>query len=266
MKIVIAVAVHKPYRVPEEAPYLPMEVGAALRQEHLVLSNGEPMRRDDEGEQISAKNASWCELTAMYRLWRDAAPEAECLGLCHYRRYFSNGSFPDGAARYDRIMPRRGYEALMAGCDVLLPKKRHYFIQSSRGQYIHSHHERDLTVTRAVLAEKDPRYAAAFDRVMRRTSGHRFNMLVMRREPFMAYCGWLFPVLTEVERRLDTTGYSASDLRVFGYLAERLLDVWLEADGTELRVKECPVVNLESQHWPRKILSFLRRMLKPART
>lgn len=109
------------------------------------------------------------------------------------------------------------------------------------------------------------RYAEAFHRSLSRTSGHRFNVLLMRRAPFMAYCAWLFGVLAQVEDRLDTTGYTPSDLRVFGYLGERLLDVWLLTDGSGLRVKECPVVNLESQHWPRKILNFLMRMLRPAR-
>ena len=40
-------------------------------------------------------------------------------------------------------------------------------------------------------------------------------------------------------------------------MSERLLDVWLETNG--VRYTELPVVNLESQHWPKKILNFLKR-------
>ena len=56
---------------------------------------------------------------------------------------------------------------------------------------------------------------------------------------------------------MDITGYSANDQRVFGFVAERLLDVWIETE--QIGYQELPVVNLENQHWPKKILSFLKR-------
>lgn len=48
--------------------------------------------------------------------------------------------------------------------------------------------------------------------------------------------GW-FPLLDAAE--IDTTGYSARDKRVHGFLAERLLDVWLAQQ--DYRVKELSV-------------------------
>ena len=82
-------------------------------------------------------------------------------------------------------------------------------------------------------------------------------MLVMKREVLDAYCTWLFDILFELERRLDISSYSTNDARVFGFVAERLLDVWLVATGRSCA--ELPVRNLESQHWPRKIVNFLLR-------
>ena len=58
---------------------------------------------------------------------------------------------------------------------------------------------------------------------------------------------------------IDTTGYSARDKRVHGFLAERLLDVWLAQQ--DYRVKELPVAHLERQHWGRKIVAFLLRKM-----
>lgn len=58
---------------------------------------------------------------------------------------------------------------------------------------------------------------------------------------------------------IDTTGYSARDKRVHGFLAERLLDVWLAQQ--DYRVKELPVAHLERQHWGRKIAAFLLRKM-----
>ena len=259
MKIVIAVAAHRQTWLPEGELYLPMEAGAALRETHLTDGAGRLLTRDDVGPNISRKNAAYCELTVLYWLWRQQ--EADALGLCHYRRYFAGRRL---GPKRERLLTGQQAERLLRDCDCVLPKRRHYFIQSSYDQYTHAHHERDLLVTRQVLAQlPDSRYADAFDTVMRRTSGHRFNMLLMKRPLFEEYCGWLFGVLSAVEAGLDTGGYDAADGRVFGYLAERLLDVWLEVRRPAVR--ECPVVNLERQHWPRKILRFLRRMLRPAR-
>ena len=79
----------------------------------------------------------------------------------------------------------------------------------------------------------------------------------MRRDLLNSYCEWLFAVLFELENRLDISDYSTNDRRVFGFVSERLLDVWLETN--HVNCTELPVVNLESQHWPKKILSFLKR-------
>ena len=66
-------------------------------------------------------------------------------------------------------------------------------------------------------------------------------------------------MLGRLEERLDLTGYSRNDARVFGFVSERLLDVWLETEGVTYR--EVPVVFLENQHWGKKIAAFLRRKL-----
>ena len=241
----IIVAAHKPYRMPEDPVYLPVQVGA----------EGKPpigeWQRDDAGENISARNANWCELTGLYWAWKNL--EADALGLVHYRRHFKGAR---GIATGDEIA------AALAGVDAVLPKKRNYFIETNYSQYVHAHHAADLDETRKILAERHAGYLAAYDRTMKRTSGHRFNMFVMRREAADRYCAWLFDVLFELERRLDISSYSPNDARVFGFVSERLLDVWLETNG--VRFAELPVLNLESQRWPRKILAFLMRKLRGA--
>ena len=62
-------------------------------------------------------------------------------------------------------------------------------------QYVHAHHKEDLDVVQQILTDRYPAYLPAYAAVMGRTSGHRFNMLVMRRDILDAYCTWLFDVL-----------------------------------------------------------------------
>jgi len=239
----IVVAAHKPYRMPGDGVYLPLHVGAA----------GKPdigYARDDVGDNISTKNANWCELTGLYWAWKNL--KADAVGLVHYRRHFKGAH---GIASGGEL------EAVLETADVILPKKRNYFIETTYSQYAHAHHAVDLDATREVLLERDPDSLAAFDAVMQSTAGHRFNMFVMKRPFFDAYCAWLFDVLFELERRLDISSYSQYDARVFGFVAERLLDVWLAGtpQGRDARVAEMPVLHLEGQNWPLKAIRFLAR-------
>lgn len=241
----VVVAAHKPYWMPSDPAYLPVQVGAAGK---------EPIgfQRDDEGDNISSKNPNWCELTGLYWAWKHL--DADYLGLVHYRRYFAGGASLD---KRGRIATGDQLRACLEEAPAILPAKRNYFIETNYSQYAHAHHEVDLTTTRAILKERHPEYVAAYDDTMGRTTGHRFNMMVMRRDLLDEYCVWLFDVLGELEARLDISSYSNYDARVFGFVAERLLDPWVETRGVDY--VSLPVVNLESQHWLRKGASFLKR-------
>jgi hypothetical protein len=83
----------------------------------------------------------------------------------------------------------------------------------------------------------------AFDRVMAGRQLHLYNMLIAPAEEFDAYCRWLFAVLERVEQAVDMTGYTPYQQRLFGFLVERLLNVWVTHRG--LRVCELPVKNTE---------------------
>ena len=249
----IAVACHKAYWMSEDPVYLYLSVGDALRP--APIPGTVP---DSTGENISAKNASFCELTGLYWIWKNL--DEDVLGLCHYRRYFAQSRFGSGKKR---ILTGARARALMADTPVLLPKKRHYWIETNYSQYAHAHHAIDLDKTREILAQAYPDYLPAFDAVMERTSGHRFNMLLMRADVLDAYCTWLFAVLAEAEQRMDIRGYDAYNRRVYGFLGERLLDVWVETN--HVPYTELPMVFLENQHWLKKGTAFLRRKFRGER-
>ena len=233
------VATHKAYPMPDDAVYLPVQAGAAL---HPRLDYA----GDDSGVNISARNDQYCELTALYWAWKNL--DADAVGLCHYRRYFKQ----PGAKR---PADAAALEALLKEVPVMLPKKRDYFIETGTSQFVHAHGQAPLDALRAVLRERQPRFLPAFDRSMARTKGHRFNMLVMRKVQLDAYCEWLFGILFEAERRLG-----APQPRMMGFLAERLLDAWIETEG--LPYRELPVYHTEKVNWLKKGGAFLLRKVK----
>ena len=244
MKILIVS--HKPYPVPQAACYLPVEVGAALHDKPIP-----GFTPDDTGDNISERNKNYCELTALYWAWKNL--DADHIGLVHYRRYFVIRPFSK------QIAEEVDFQKALEKAPVVLPVKRHYWIETNYSQYIHAHHKQDLTVTRAILVKRCPEYLPVYDNEMQKRSGHRFNMFVMRRDLFDAYCAWLFGVLFALEEELDISDYDAYSARVFGFVAERLLDVWIETN--RVPYTELPVKNTESQHWLRKGTSFVLRKL-----
>ena len=250
-QIKIIIATHKAYDMPAAPMYLPLQVGSAI-------SEALPYTQDNSGPNISDKNRSFCELTGLYWAWMNL--DAEYIGLCHYRRYFAEKCL---GRKKSRILSEDAAVRLLRSNDVILPRKRHYWIETNYSQYIHAHHRQDLDKTRQILSEMSPDYLPAYDAVMQKTSGHRFNMLIMRRDILNAYCGWLFDVLFQLEARLDISQYDAVSRRVFGYVGERLLDVWMETN--HIPYAELPVVNMERQHWLRKGSRFLIRKWKGMR-
>lgn len=241
METVIAVAMHKPSAVPDAPPYLPVQAGAAI---HPPLG----VARDDAGDNISARNPLYCELTVHYWLWKNVT--ADVYGLCHYRRFFTNQAH---SRDLQDVLTPADVENALRGADVLVPRPRLYLIETNRSHYAHAHRESDLVHLRAVIAEGCPDYLPAFDRVMKRRWGRRFNMFIMRREAFLAYSSWFFGVLFALEKRMG------DDIppRTMGYIAERLMDVWLEKEKP--RFRQLPVLHTEGQGWPERIARFLLR-------
>lgn len=248
-ELTIAVASHKPYWMPQDDCYVPVWVGAAT-------TGGKPpvgwVCDDEYPGSISDKNASYCELTALHWLWQNTS--TQYAGLAHYRRHFARGPF--GSAK-DRIAHEDDFVKRLQRTPLILPKPRNYVIETNYSQYAHAHHGEDLDATRDVLAEKYPEVVRAWDTSMKRTTGHRFNMFVARRDVLDEWCSFLFDVLGELESRIDTTNYTDNDKRVYGFISERLLDPWVEANG--IAYTQMPVANLESQHWPKKVVSFIAR-------
>jgi len=211
--------------------------------------------RDNTGDNISSKNANYCELTGLYWAWKNL--KADYIGIAQYRRHFS---MKRHAKDRRDILTADQAKALLAGADVLLPTPRNYWIETNYSQYIHAHHKEDLDTTRQILAERYPDYIPVYDRIMKKTTGHRFNMFIMKREIFDAYCEWLFDVLFELENRLDISDYNENDRRVFGFVSERLLDIWLETN--HVPSKDIPYIFMEKINWVTKGAAFLSRKFK----
>lgn len=248
MSVRVIVAAHKAYRMPTDPMYLPLHVGKAGKDLDLGFQG------DNTGDNISEKNSSYCELTGIYWAWKNL----DCdVGLAHYRRHFRGKN--KGSDKFASILTGQEAEALLKDYPVLVPGKRKYYIETNYSHYIHAHPAEGLDMAFSYVSARSESYKKAVETVKNRTWAHMFNMFIMRRDTFNDYCSWLFDVLAHVENNLDTTGYDAYNSRVYGFISELLLDVYLEAN--HIPYHEVPVMFMEKQNWLKKGGAFLKRKI-----
>lgn len=230
----IYVMAHKPFEEISRPGYRVLEVGAACRtdQEHF----GDV--RDDEGETISIKNPSYCELTGLYWIWKNTADPVK--GLVHYRRYFGRHRRTNDPGEIISFHELTGF--LSGRYDIILPKKT-YYAEPAREQLLQCCSEKTLALLDDIMEKMAPSYMGAYRRFMNGGACTQYNMLAAGREIFDDYCTFLFPILSEMEKRIDLSEMNDYERRVFGFIGERLLDVWVLKH--HLSVKYLPTVETE---------------------
>ncbi len=254
--ICIAVASHKPYRMPDDSVYLPLHVGRALHPENID-SMGPGFVGDDTGENISNMNAQYSELTGLYWLWKNCS--ADYKGLVHYRRHFATTNLSKKCARdrFARIATEDDFQALLKKAPVVVPTARNYVIESVGLHYEHTMDgaAEQIAAVQKIVEDKYPRYASALHDQLSGTHAHMFNMFVMRSDFLDGYCRWIYPLLEEVTSCIGFNQYDDFGARYPGRISEWLLDVWLKTNG--IPYVEMHTTSPEPVNWPRKGCAFL---------
>lgn len=222
-KLVLLVAAHKvDNQTRRGGVYLPIQVGKAL---HPELNLG--FQSDNQGDNISERNASWCELTALYWGWKNLH-EIKYLGLNHYRRYFKN-------VNEDNI------DHLMSGFDMIVVKQSNPML---------SNHERPSNLSTVTTYEDYFLFADAFltihpeykkefiDYFYNSRASYPYQMFISTKERYDDYCEFMFPVLFEVEKNMRPHGYTRQK-RSIGYMGEYFLGLYISCK--HLKVRPIPI-------------------------
>lgn len=240
----ILVCCHKQDIFAKQPPFYPIQVGKAISNIDLNIPG------DDTGVNISSKNSSFCELTGMYWAWKNLK-DTDVIGLCHYRRYFDfyhqgRFGFPSTSfktADFDSInltIPDKIKKAVESG-SIVVTKPRYYRFPLYY-DYCECHISDDIRSLNIIIQKTQSKNIRdAFFKVFYQGNKLRhYNMFIMKWEQFNQYCSWLFPLLGQVENAIDISHYNPTQKRIFGFMAERLFNVWIVA--TNQRVIEKPVI------------------------
>ena len=190
---------------------------------------------NDNPDNISLKNSSYCELTALYSMWKNC--DADIQGLYHYRRYLTSK---------DRSQDRDNWQYLIHSSDVksialpeeeILRELEHndIILASPISSDVLSVEDmfrahcclKDLHTLRRIIEEIYPDYVSAMDHVLNIHYLSQCSIFIARRELVDEYCKWLFGLLAEFERRTSLEGYDPHHTRLYAYVTEFLLNVYV---------------------------------------
>lgn len=242
----IYIVTHKKFNQPKEPGYKSLLVGAY--KGHVF---GDVF--DDEGDNISQKNANYCELTGLYWMWKNCKDD-DIVGLTHYRRYFSN------SYSKTKILTYKDAEKYLKKNDIILPFIQHMPVSIKEHYCEESGLEKDLERIGKIIKDKYPEYYEDYNKFLDGQYTSFYNMFISKQEIFQDYCAWLFDILFELEKQVDYSDYNDYQKRIFGFLSERLLNVYVR--HKKLKVAYVGVIHTEeTQTLKKRVLTGLKRQL-----
>lgn len=267
----IAVCYHRPAYIPQGDCFIPMWCGKAVAEqitkEGSFLSAKEILwlkqhcLGDDEGDNISALNRKYSEVSALYWLWKNynRIGNPDYLGILQYRRLFlPDSSFfaPAKPDYYNQIYIESFSNEIQQKISLneqtlqnLLTKYEGIFAANDTGKtlryYQENHYSQNPKYYHEILNiinHSAPKFAEAATRYDRETWHAWSNCFVMKKEHFFAYCEFLFPILQKIDEfaKDDYDSLNTEQQRIPGYAAETLLGIY----WTYLKSQGCKFCNL----------------------
>ncbi len=258
-KTSIIVVTHKPikFELPDYYQWIQVNAEKNGRWDGYLHDN-------DINDNISIKNNSYCELTALYSLWKNS--DADIKGLCHYRRFLGNGIPVFHQMRHGlylrkeripfEVIKRKRIERLLKNKDILVPASIFPYPNTAHEDLLRFVYLKDINVMIDAVEAFFPDYVSALWKVLSSTNIHYCNMFIASKEVTDAYCSWLFDLLGKIENRIDISDYDPQHMRIFGYMAEVLLNVYIERH--HLKKGDLEQIQLDEQDTP---LSMKRKLV-----
>lgn len=200
-------------------PYTPIQVGKEL---HPDLDLG--FICDNEGQNISAKNPEWCELTALYWGWKNLH-DFDYIGLSHYRRYLDIDINCISKVLND-------YDIIVGDATNTPHPIAHGLIRAmSRDDF--------YIYLDTIVSMRPDAKEAVYHYFFETNKFIPFTMFIASKELFYEYCEFIFPILFEVEKRIKPHSYTRQK-RCLAYFGEWSLGLFITY--RHLNVKRVPIV------------------------
>lgn len=231
----------------ENPLYIPVRCGAVFDRENPMNIAG-----DNTGDNISERRMSFCEFTVQYWAWKNAA--AEYMGLCHYRRFLSFSSrrfktdefnmvyapiLTRGCKQKYGLLDAEAMEREIQGWDAIVseyapveriptPQGKQRTVRELWDAHVGVFFDQYAVNTMFELIDSmAPEYSHSARAYFAGTMHRGFNCYVLKKELFDRLCLFQYPIMFELERRLDTTGYTQTMLRTPAFIGEMLYGIFI---------------------------------------
>lgn len=192
-----------------------IEAGAALSDEKICDL------RDNSGDNISTKNATYCELTALYWIWKNENLP-QYVGLNFYSRIFDfkeTELFYILSSKVDVIVPE----------PVIVPA----IMESKKAGIDNNDFIGDFL--EKSIAKVSPSYLETYKIILKEGILAPSNIFITRKDIFHRYCSWLFAVIDCYENLLFQSSVTVPP-RHIGYIAEILQSVFFIKNSSDLNI------------------------------
>ena len=140
--------------------------------------------------------------------------------------------------RYDELTD------LLKNYDIILPKPSALKQTAENEIKIKCCDNETFNKLREIVNNNHSDYLNEFDTFFKQNKVSLFNMMFCKAELFDSYCEWLFSILFDLEKCVDMTNFTDYQKRLYGFLSERLLNIWVKKE--RLKVKHLSVINTET--------------------
>lgn len=217
-KTTIYIATHKSFFPPLHFIYKPI-ISGSVQQNFCYL-------KDNKGKNISNKNPFYAELTVLYWIWKN--DNSKYVGLTHYHRYFAK----------EKLIGRKEIQSILENFDVIVPTPI-YLEPNIKEQYASVHYKDDFYLACQEIIKRDRTYKQAVEETLNEQKFYAYNMFIAQKAFLDKYASFLFPILFFLEKQIPYLNYSDYNQRVFGFIAERIFNIYLKRQN--ILIYEYPV-------------------------
>ena len=276
----IFVAYHKPASILEEDFIIPIHAGRSCTKEHKDSTSVKEkdlaflreMEGDDTGDNISDRNNEFNECSMLYWVWKNVdLDHLDFVGLFQYRRQLIlNDVFDKAKNNFEKKVYKcvhfkkigKGFGAkigvteeniinLLHQYDCIVPYSTDLAAMNISSSYedwvrkIPGVHVNDLVALEELVSKMYPEMAKAFNEYLNAPKKKMYQIFIAKPAVMKDYCKWLFGILFEIDKKIDSNMYSVNGKRTIGYLAEILYGFYFTYMGDKIKIKECGVSFIE---------------------
>lgn len=187
-----------------------IQAGAALTKERIASLT------DDTGQNISDRNKQYCEMSAVYWIWKNR--RHDWVGIEHYRRHLL-------------VTP----DMLSDEVDAILPLP-YMCYSNTLAQFRRFVGEDVVTALLKALQELHPSEYPRYLAVLEDEYQYTYNLLCSRWSVFDDYCAWFFHITEYMESMADEVA-DINNTRALSYVAEVLTNLYFRANSRSLRLR-----------------------------